>query len=308
LIRTAESPQQADDWSMTGLEVTAPGVAVLGAGTMGSAMVRSLRRAGIPVRVWDRNRAKAEPLREVGAVIAGTAAEAADGAGVVLTMLFDGAAVLEVIRQATPAAGTLWLQTSTVGLRDVEEIRRVADELGLVLVDSPVLGTRQPAEEGKLLVLASGPDEARERATPVLDAIGSRTLWVGGAGQGTRLKLVCNSWVLTLTVGVAQSMALAEGLGVDPRLFLDAIAGGGTDTPYAHLKGGAMIERNYPVAFGLAAARKDAGLIVEALRTAGIDDRLGTAVLDILSAAAERVPDPAAVDLAAAVEALRSRG
>jgi 3-hydroxyisobutyrate dehydrogenase len=293
---------------MTDRESTGPEVVVLGAGTMGSAMVRSLRRAGIPVRAWDRNRAKAEPLREVGAVIAGSAAEAASGADIVLTMVFDGAAVLDVVRQAAPAAGTLWLQTSTVGLRDVESIRRVADELGLVLVDTPVLGTRQPAEQGKLVLLASGPDEARERAAPVLDAIGSRTLWVGEAGTGTRLKLVCNSWVLTLTVGVAQSVALGEGLGVDPRLFLDAIAGGGTDTPYAHLKGGAMIERSYPVAFGLAAARKDAELIVEALRAAGIDDRLGKAVHDILSAAAARVPDPAAVDLAAAVEALRPMG
>jgi 3-hydroxyisobutyrate dehydrogenase len=293
---------------MTDQGVPGPEVAVLGAGTMGSGMVRSLRRAGIPVRAWDRTPAKAEPLREVGAVIAGSAAEAADGAGVVLTMLFDGAAVRDAIRQAAPAAGTVWLQTSTVGLRDLEELRRVADELGLVLVDSPVLGSRQPAEEGTLVVLASGPDEARERVEPVLDAIGSRTLWVGEAGQGTRLKLVCNSWVLTLTVGIAQSVALAEGLGVDPRSFLAAIAGGGTDTPYAHLKGGAMIERSYPVAFGLAAARKDAGLIVEALRTAGIDDRLGTAVFDILSTAADRVPDAAAVDLAAAVEALRPPG
>ena len=292
---------------MTDPGVTGPGVAVLGAGTMGSALVRCLRRAGLPVRAWDRNRAKAEPLREVGAVIAGSATEAADGADIVLTMVFDGAAVLDVIRQAAPAAGTLWLQTSTVGLRDVEEIRGVADDLGLVLVDSPVLGTRQPAEEGKLVVLASGPEEARERVAPVLDAIGSRTLWVGEAGQGTRLKLVCNSWVLTLTVAVAQSVALAEGLGVEPELFLDAISGGGTDTPYAHLKGGAMIERSYPVAFGLAAARKDAALIVEALRAAGIDDRLGTAVLGILSAASDRVPDPAAVDLSAAVEALRPR-
>jgi 3-hydroxyisobutyrate dehydrogenase len=288
--------------------VAGPEVAVLGTGTMGSALVRSMRRAGLPVRAWNRNRAKAEPLREVGAMIADSAAEAADGADIVVTMVFDGAAVLEAIRQAAPAAGALWLQTSTVGLRDVEEIRRFADELGLVLVDSPVLGTRQPAEQGALVVLASGPDEARERAAPVLDAIGSRTLWVGEAGQGTRLKLVCNSWVLTISVAVAQSVALAEGLGVDPRLFLDAIAGGATDTPYAHLKGGAMIERSYPVAFGLAAARKDAGLIVEALRAVGIDDRLGTAVLDILAAAADRVPHPAAVDLAAAVEALRPGG
>jgi 3-hydroxyisobutyrate dehydrogenase len=285
--------------------MTTPDVGFLGTGTMGAAMVRSLRRAGIPVRAWNRDPAKADPLRDVGAVVTDSPAEAVEGADVVVTMLFDTTAVVDVIRRAAPAAGTLWLQTSTVGLDGVERTEEVARELGLVLVDTPVLGTRQPAEDGALVVLASGPDEAREPAAPVLDAIGERTLWLGKAGQGTRLRLACNAWVLGLTTALAQSVALAEALGVDPRAFLEAIRGGATDTPYAHVKGKAMIERRYPVAFGLPAAGKDAGLIVDALHSSGTDDRLGAAVLDILSAAAERVADPAAVDVAAAVEALR---
>jgi 3-hydroxyisobutyrate dehydrogenase len=221
-------------------------------------------------------------------------------------MLFDIAAVVEAIRQAAPAPGTLWLQTSTVGIKDVQTAADVAADLGLVLVDSPVLGTRQPAENGELVVLASGPEAAREKAAPVFEAIGSRTLWVGAVGQGTRLKMVANAWVLGLTTAIAQSIALAEGLGLDPRFFLDAIAGTATDTPYAHLKGPAMIEREYPVAFGLAAALKDAELILEALREAGVPEELGAAVHGILARAAERV-DPAAVDLAASVEALSPR-
>ncbi|HEY4626790.1 MAG TPA: NAD-binding protein, partial [Blastococcus sp.] len=136
------------------------------------------------------------------------------------------------------------------------------------------------------------------------DAIGSRALWVGAVGQGTRLKLVANAWVGTLTTALAQSVAMAEGLGLDPQSFLDAIAGGGTDTPYAHIKGAAMIKHDYPVAFALAAALKDGGLILEALREAQVSDVLGAAMHRILSTAAERV-DPTAVDLAAAVEGLR---
>ena len=174
-----------------------------------------------------------------------------------------------------------------------------------MLVDCPVLGTRKPAEDGALVVLASGPQSARDRATPVFDAVGSRTLWVGEAGQGTRLKLICNAWVLSVLAGLAQSIALAEGLGVDPRFFLDAIAGGATDTPYAHVKAAAMLDRDYPVAFALSGALKDAGLIVAAARAAGVPERYAGAVLDILTGAAERVPDPGAVDMAAAVEALR---
>jgi 3-hydroxyisobutyrate dehydrogenase len=186
----------------------------------------------------------------------------------------------------------------------VRTAAEVAEELGLVLVDCPVSGTRQPAEKGELLVLAAGPDDARDTAAPVLDAIGSRTLWVGAVGQGTRLKLVVNAWLLSLTAATAQSVAMAEGLGLDPQLFLDAIAGGPTDTPYARLKGQAMIKHEYPVAFALAAALKDAGLVLDGLRDAGVPEVLGAAVQQILSAAAERA-DPAAVDLGAAVEALR---
>jgi 3-hydroxyisobutyrate dehydrogenase len=243
-------------------------------------------------------------VRDVGVVVADSPAEAAQGAEIVMTMLFDIAAVVDAIRQAAPAPGTLWLQTSTVGIKDVQAAADVAAELGLVLVDSPVLGTRQPAEKGELVVLASGPDDAREKAAPVFDAIGGRTLWVGALGQGTRLKMVANAWVLSLITAIAQSVAMAEGLGLDPKSFLDAIAGGPTDTPYARIKGPAMIEHEYPIAFALAAALKDAGLILEALGEAGVPEVLGAAVHRILSTAAERV-DPAAVDLAAAVEALR---
>jgi 3-hydroxyisobutyrate dehydrogenase len=284
--------------------MTTPVVALLGTGTMGAAMARSMRRAGLPVRAWNRTPSRAEHLRNVGVVVTGSPAEAVQGADLVMTMLFDITGVLDAIVEAAPAPGTPWLQTSTVGVTDVPRAAGVAEELGLLLVDSPVLGTRQPAEKGDLVVLASGPDEARERAAPVFDAIGSRTVWVGPAGHGTRLKMVANAWVLGLTTALAQSIALADGLGLDPQSFLDAIAGGGTDTPYAHIKGAAMITRDYPVAFGLAAALKDAGLILDALNEAGVPDVLAAAVHRILSTAAERV-DPASVDLAAVVEALR---
>src|SRR5690349_11168687 len=144
--------------------MTPPVVAFLGTGTMGAAMTQAMRRAGLPVRAWNRTRSRAEPLRDVGVVVADSPAEAVQGADLVVTMLFDIAAVVEAIRQAAPAPGTLWLQTSTVGVKDVQTAADVAADLDLVLVDSPVLGTRQPAENGELVVLASGPDAAREQA------------------------------------------------------------------------------------------------------------------------------------------------
>jgi 3-hydroxyisobutyrate dehydrogenase len=283
-----------------------PTVAFLGTGTMGAPMVRRLRAADLPVRAWNRSRGRAEALADTGATVAGSPAEAADGADVVVTMLFDADAVLESVRSASPARGTVWLQMSTVGVEGAARTVELARELGLVLVDAPVLGTRKPAEDGALVVLASGPEEARERVAPVLDAVGSRTLWLGEEpGLGSRLKLVCNAWVLSVTAGVAQSVAMAEGLGVDPQAFLEAIEGGASDTPYAHAKGANMLAREYPLSFSLAGARKDAGLIVEALAAAGVPDRHTAAVAQSMDEAVARGTDADAVDLGALVEGLR---
>ena len=281
-----------------------PIVADLGTGTMGGGMVRSLRREGIAVRMWNRDGAKAQALTETGAEAFDSPAEAAQGADAVLTMVFDADAAIDVIRQAAPSEGTVWLQCTTVGVAGADRTVEVARELGLVLVDAPVLGTRQPAEDGKLTVLASGPEDVRNRVAPVFDAIGSRTLWVGEAGRGSRLKMAGNAWLLMVTAGTAQSIALARGLGVDPPDFLAAIEGGPMDTPYAHVKGANMMKGEYPVSFGLTGATKDARLIREALRSAGVSDRLDAAVLATMEAAIERLPDPGAADLSAMFEGL----
>jgi 3-hydroxyisobutyrate dehydrogenase len=284
--------------------MTSPVVAVLGTGTMGAGMVRSLRRADLPVRMWNRNPDKARALTDTGARAFDSPDEAARGADVVLTMLLDTDAVEEVIRRAGAAAGTVWLQASTVGVDGVQRTIDTASELGLVLVDAPVLGTKEPAEKGALVVLASGPEEARERVAPVLDAIGSKTLWLGPAGAGSRLKLVCNSWVFMVTAGVAQAVAGARALGLDPRDFLAAIEGGPLDAPYVHIKSELMLRDDYPPSFGLTVAAKDARLIRTALASAGVSDRLTAAVLETMDAAAERLPDPKGVDLAALIAGL----
>jgi 3-hydroxyisobutyrate dehydrogenase len=249
-------------------------VAVLGAGsTMGLGMARNLRRAGFGVRAWNRTLKKARPLEEDGAEVLDSAQGAADGADVILTMLSDGDAVIGAIEDAAGGARSdaTWLQMSTIGEAGTERCAEVAARHGLTLIDAPVLGTKQPAEEGKLVVLASGPEAARERVQPIFDALGQKTIWVGETGAGTRLKMVANSWVLTVTEGTAEIFALAEGLGLDPQLFLDAIEGGALDLPYVRMKGKAIMERNFEPAFRLALAAKDARLIEESARRHDLD-------------------------------------
>lgn len=177
---------------------------------------------------------------------------------------------------------------------------------GAGFVDAPVLGTRQPAEDGKLLVLASGPVELRERIGPVVSAIGARTVWVSErAGDGTRLKLVANSWVASLVAGTAQAIAFAEGLGLDPQVFLDAVKGGAVDSPYLHVKGQAMIAGEFPAAFGVDVMVKDTGLIAAAMRDTGTDTTLIEALGRRFRAAANA--GHADEDMAAVVHAFRQR-
>jgi len=259
-------------------------VAVLGTGIMGAAMARNLARAGHRVRAWNRTRGKAEPLAADGVLVMDTPAEAVAGAEAVLTVLFDGGAVLEVLREAAPGLrpGALWAQSSTAALEDVPALARFARENGVVYVDAPVLGTRLPAERGELTVLASGPEQAGTALAPVFDAIGSRTVWAGSEpGRATRLKLVVNTWVLLLTHGVAETLSLAEGLGVDPGDFLDLVAGGGLDAGYLRLKAAAIRSRDFTPSFAVETAEKDARLILSAAEEAGVD-------LPLMAAGAER--------------------
>ncbi|GGN58459.1 dehydrogenase [Streptomyces albiflavescens] len=268
-------------------------VSVLGTGIMGAAMARNLAKAGHSVRAWNRSRDKAEPLAADGVYIAENPADAVEGADVVLTMLYDGPAALDVMRQAAPALrpGTAWVQSTTAGLLAIADLAAFAHEHELVFYDAPVLGTRQPAEAGQLLVIAAGPSVHRDEVTPVLDAVGARTVWTGedgAAGSATRLKLVANSWVIATTAAAGEVLALAQALGVDPQSFFDAIGGGPLDMPYLRAKSALILnEQLSPAQFAVATAAKDARLIVEAGEQNGVR-------LDVAAASADRLERAAA--------------
>jgi 3-hydroxyisobutyrate dehydrogenase len=249
-------------------------VAFLGAGsTMGLPMARNLAEAGVEVSAWNRTPEKAEPLADHGVRMCQSPREAIEGAGVVLTMLANGDAVLEAIETELPAAGedTVWLQMSTIGEAATERCAQLASEHQLVFFDAPVLGTRQPAEERKLVILASGPENVKDRVQPIFDALGQKTIWVGEAGSGTRLKIATNSWVLTVTEGCAETIALAQGLDLDPSLLFEAFDGGTLDLPYFKMKGKMILERRFEPSFRLELAAKDAGLVEDSAQRHGLD-------------------------------------
>lgn len=277
-------------------------IAVLGAGgTMGLPMTRNLGRIGFIVRAWNRTPDKLAPLADEPVECCATAADAAGGATIIVTMLTDAGAVLDVMQDgegalAGAAQGAVWLQMSTIGLEGTERCSELAERHGLRFVDAPVLGTKQPAEQGELVVLASGPSELGDRLAPLLDVVGRRTLWVGEAGGGTRLKIAVNTWILSLVEGAAETLALAEGLGLDPALVLEAVGGGPLDLPYLQMKGRAMIERSFDPAFRLALAAKDAALVADAAAAVGLELPLVATIRDRL---AQGVPEHGDKDMAA---------
>ncbi len=265
-------------------------VAVLGTGVMGVGMAHSLQRAGHSVRVWNRTQDKARPLADDGAEVCESAADAVRDVDAVVLMLFDTTAVIDVLRNASEAAPAeaVWLQCSTIGVDGAQQVGSVAAELDVRILDTPVLGTRQPAENGELVVLAAGEPALREQVDAVLDAIGSRTVWVGAQfGNASALKLVCNAWVVSLNAALGQSLALAGALGLDPRAFLDAISGGPVDTPYAHAKGRLMLERDFPVSFALDGVRKDLDLIRTAMSAKDVPTVIADALQQVYDAAAD---------------------
>ncbi len=249
-------------------------LAFLGTGVMGLPMVRKLDEAGFAVHAYNRTVQRATPLQAEGIAVFGDPAEAAAGCPVMVTMLSEGDAVLKVAAaalQATDGPET-WIQMSTIGTSATERCEALADEYDATFVDAPVVGTRAPAEQGKLTILASGPERARPVAEPVFDAVGARTLWLGEAGAGSRAKVMVNTWVIGVVAALAETLALGRALELDPDLLFEILEGGPLDLPYARIKGAMMATGSFDdVSFSLSLARKDAQLARAVGDAAGIE-------------------------------------
>ena len=262
-------------------------IAVLGIGIMGTGMVRSLLRNGHDVTVWNRHEEKTKPLAADGARVESSSAAAVADADVVITMLFDEPAISAIATEFLDSMmdGSVWMQCSTVGPTGIRQLEQLAIEHSVAMVDAPVVGTKKPAEDGTLVVLVSGNSDVIDRLDPVLSAIASKTVRVGSEiGAASGLKLACNAWVASLTAATAQSLAMCEAFGLDPKMFLSTIAGSPTDTPYAQLKGAMMIERDYTPSFAVDGLLKDLALMVDAVDGIDVPVRLLLPLYEAFSA------------------------
>jgi 3-hydroxyisobutyrate dehydrogenase len=245
-------------------------VAVIGAGIMGSAMARNLVAAGLNTRVWDRSASATGALAEAGAVVAASVPEAVKDADVVITMLPTANAIDSVIFDGGVidafAGGAVWVQMGTIG---VDATLRTRDRLAaprpdVMFVDAPVSGSRGPAEQGELLILASGPARAADTVRPVFDVLGRKTVWLGDAGRGSQMKLVVNAYMSILIEGVAETMELADRLDIGHEQLAEIIEGGPLDAPIADAKFHKMDRRDFAPEFPLEWALKDVDLAISA--------------------------------------------
>jgi len=244
-------------------------VALLGIGTMGHGMAASALRAGIPTVVWDVNAAQSRALAGSGAQVADTAVDAAARAGIVVTMVPDADAVMSIatdqgMLDALPR-DAIWVQMSTIGVAGIDRVAALVTSRrpDVTLLDAPVSGSKEPAEQGQLTIFASGPDDARSRVASLFDALGQRTVWVGALGAGSRMKLVNNTLLAFKAEGLASSIAVAHGLGLDTSSVIDALGGGPLLSPWDTAKLQRMAKDDYSSQFALALALKDAHLALE---------------------------------------------
>jgi 3-hydroxyisobutyrate dehydrogenase len=246
----------------------AQNVAVLGVGTMGSTFARRLLGAGMRVSVWDVSRAAAARLADAGARVAATPEEAVRDAGVVLTMVPTIASIEETMPRALAAMarGATWLQMSTIGVEGTERAIALAKEHrpDVVFVDAPVSGSKRPAEEGQLLILASGPPAALDALAPIFSALGHKTIRWERAGSGSRMKLVLNTWLAVLGEGIAEAAVLAQTLGVSLKDVSACIGSTALDAPWALAKLDKIERGAFEPDFSLALAAKDLHLALDA--------------------------------------------
>ncbi len=246
-------------------------VAFLGIGTMGHGMATSALRAGLPTVVWNREPEATKDLAELGADVADTAADAAARAGIVVTMVTNADAVVSIATDhgmlEALAPGAIWAQMSTIGVAGTERIANLVESRrhDVMLLDAPVSGSKEPAEQGNLLIFASGPDDARPRVAPLFDALGQRTIWVGPLGAGSRLKLVNNTMLAFTAEALANSIALAHRLGLDTEAVIDALDGGPLVSPWESAKLQRIANDEYSPQFALVLALKDVHLALDAV-------------------------------------------
>jgi glyoxylate/succinic semialdehyde reductase len=238
-------------------------IGFVGLGIMGSAMAANLLKAGYQVTVWNRSEEKYAPLTELGAMVAQSPRAVAEGSDIVIAMMATPAAVVAVrdgaagiIAGLVPGRG--YVDMSTVDAETSLESFRLAHEKGALFLEAPVAGSRKPAEDATLTIMAAGDQQLYDTALPVLEKMGKKILFLGETGQAVRMKLANNLIMCGMLTALCEGIALASGSGLDTAQLLEVLDSGAVANPMFRLKGPQIAaNRDFPVAFPLKHMQKD---------------------------------------------------
>jgi 3-hydroxyisobutyrate dehydrogenase-like beta-hydroxyacid dehydrogenase len=264
-------------------------VAFLGLGRMGAPMAARLACAAHELRVW--NRTPRPELVPAGATAAATPAEAVAGARVAITMVADAGALDAILDGpggllAGAAPGTVLVDMSTIGPEAARAVAQRAAGAGLAFLDAPVSGSVPAATDGTLVAMVGGDAAALETARPALEAITRAQLHLGPVGAGAAMKVALNLMLAVVNQSIAETLALAEGAGIDRAAAYDVLAGGALAAPYVGYKRAAFTDpANAPVAFSVELMRKDVGLGLALASAGGVEAGAGEAAAALLDRA-----------------------
>src|SRR6187455_3459480 len=260
-------------------------IAFIGTGLMGRGMARSLIRKGHAVHIYNRTRAKAEEVAQVGGTVADSPADAARDADVIVTMLADPAALLAVVEGEngilkTIKPGAVLIDSSTVSPPVTLKVLELLKAKSADMLDAPVFGSKNEAEKGELGFIVGGEKDVIARVQPVLDCMG-RTNHVGGNGMGASAKLVVNLVIAGTLQAFNESMVLATKAGLDPDAMLKIILSSRAKSGIIEMKAPQIMKRDFTPFFPLQLMAKDMRLVLESAASLGVQLPFATALSGI---------------------------
>lgn len=237
-------------------------IAFIGLGAMGARMAANVRSAGFSLRVYNRDRAKAQPLADQGAELCETPAAAAKGAGFVVSMVADDIATRAVMLGADgvlagAGADTVILDSSTNTPAMAREVAQAAAARKVHYLDAPVSGSLAQAQGKELVFMVGGERAAFDRAQPLFSAMGRMATYVGASGAGATIKLINNMLSGTMTAAMAEAAAVAEAAGLDREIALQVLAEGAAGSRLLKTRLPKMFKRDFAAQFQLELMEKD---------------------------------------------------
>ena len=284
-------------------------IGFMGMGIMGQAMAQNLLRHGFPLTVYNRTPARCAILAELGARVAATPRDLAGQSDVLIAMVTGPEAVYALLTGENGCARALdetktFVNMGTVSPAYTRELAHAIEPLGATYIDAPVSGSKKPAEEGQLVILAGGDARRIKSLEPVFLAMGKAVVRCGGVGQGSHMKMAVNMLLATMLQGLAESVALARGGGLSLEALFAVLAAGPMSCGLFSLKETMLKRRQYPAQFPLRHMLKDLRYVVETAQDAGAYAPLAHASLNTYRAAVSRGLGDA--DVAAVAELVRS--